>query len=437
MSVAVVGAGVAGLAAAYAARRAGLDVVVLEASARAGGLVETERTHGLLIEHGADALLEAKPVGMHVVRELGLDGEIVRGGPAPRRAFLATDDGLVPMPDGMGGMMPRSPWSVLASPLLSARAKLRLLSEPLAPDADHEETVREFADRRLGAEVRAQLVDPLMRAIYGVRSERLGLTSALPHLAAAEQRYGSLARAMWSARGSPPGLATLRDGMSELVAALIAAIGRERIHVRRPVSSIERRGRGHALHLGGDTIHADAVIVAVPAWAAAELLAPLDARLADELAAIEHVNADVVSLAYPRARVRHPLDGTGHLVARASDATRACTWASAKWPGRAPEDVVLVRAVLDAAVDERELVAIARRELEATLGVEGEPLLVRVRRRERALPIPSLGHRERRGRIAARARAIGGLAIAGAAEGALGVPDCLASGLRALSAVSP
>jgi oxygen-dependent protoporphyrinogen oxidase len=432
VNIVVVGAGVAGLAAAFAARREGHDVLVLEASARTGGLVETERAGGLLMEHGAETLVEGKAVGMRVIAELGLGDELVREGPAPRRTFIATDRGLFAMPDG--GIVPRSPWPLFASSLLSARAKWRLLREPFVPAARGDETVAAFGDRRLGREARATLVDPMMRAIYGVPSERLEMRSALPHLASLERTHGSLARAMLGPRRAGS-VATLRRGMSTLADALAAAVGRERVRLGCSVRSIERSKRGFTIYTDRSSLAAGAVVLAVPAWRAASLVAPIDSQLAAELSAIQHVDANVVSLAYPRAAVRHALDGTGHLAA-SGDATRACTWASAKWAERAPDGVVLLRAVLDEVAAPDELVAIARREVERALDIDGAPVLVRLRRRPRALPVPGPGHAERRARIAAHAHALSGLAIAGAGEGALGVPDCIASGLRAFHAVA-
>ena len=173
---------------------------------------------------------------------------------------------------------------------------------------------------------------------------------------------------------------------------------------------------------------------APPAGSAAPMREGRAPELAGELAAIPHVDADVVTLAYDRGAVSHPLDGTGHVVATPGARTRACTWASRKWHARAPEGAVLFRSVVDArGASDRDAIELARIELEPLLDIRGRPRLTRIRRRRAALPVPSVGHGERRARIAAHTQALDGLCLAGSAAGGVGVPDCLASGAAAVA----
>lgn len=217
--VAVVGAGVAGLAAGWALARAGVRVTVLERRHRVGGLVESERpVPGVLIEHGADGLLLGKSGGLPVLQALGLDGRLVRDGRAPRRALVLTDGGLVTMPQGLFAFQRRALPAMLRTPLLSPAAKLRLLLEPLAPRAEGDETVAAFFDRRFGRAVRDRLVTPMLRGLYGLTPDAIAMRAVFPTLAEYEDRYRSLVLALLVAprASADQALATLDGGMAVL-----------------------------------------------------------------------------------------------------------------------------------------------------------------------------------------------------------------------------
>ncbi|UJR84149.1 protoporphyrinogen oxidase [Sandaracinus amylolyticus] len=441
--VVVIGGGVAGLAAAWALTSKGIAVEVLEASARLGGLVETERTDdGFVIEHGPDAILEARPAAREVIDALGMSDQLVREGPAPRRAYVADEAGhLVPLPEGLAGLVPRAPFALFGSPLLSAAGKARLMFEPLVSRSAPESTsVARFVERRMGHEPRARLVDPLLRAIYGVRGDELDLDATMPHLRAMVRDHGSLGLAVLRASRRPPtpGLAALRGGMDTLIGRLAGAIGTQRIVRRTTVLDVVRASCGRfRVRTSSGAIDTDAVVVAVPAPTAAQMLGRLSSDLASELSAVKLVDADVVTLAYDRRAVDHPLDGTGHVVATPGARTRACTWASMKWHARAPEGAVLFRSVIDASgATDDEVIELARLELEPLLDIRARPRLTRLRRRRSALPVPTVGHPARRARIEARAREIGRVHLAGGASGGVGVPDCLATGLAAARALT-
>lgn len=441
MHVVVVGAGIAGLSAAvHAAKlRPGARVSVLEASARTGGLIQTEHgPGGFLMEHGPDSLMIAKPAGARVVDELALQGELVRTG--ARGSFLLDErDRLIALPEGLISPSPSTAWALGRSPLLSVRGKLRFFLEPLVPRRrdGEEESVEAFFSRRFGSEMAERVVDPVLRAVYGWPSRELGMESVMPRLLETE-RGGSIARASVRApRSARPPLVTFRRGMGQLASALASA-HRGALRTGVSVRALSRHARGFRLALSdASSLDADAVILAVPAWVAASIVEPLDPDLAGELGAIEHAPLASIHLAWRSRDVPQALCGTGFLVSPTSRCQlTACTWSSRKWPGRAPDGDVLVRAFLrDASLADRDAMAAARAELRALVGVNAAPLLIRIRRRARALPRCGVGHRARVDRMAALAASWSGLALAGNADGGVGIPDCIESGVRAAEAV--
>ncbi|MCC6765922.1 MAG: protoporphyrinogen oxidase [Deltaproteobacteria bacterium] len=447
--VAVVGAGIAGLTAARVLRHAapGADVVVLEASLRVGGLVETERLpEGFLLEHGADCLMTTKPAGLAAVRALGLGAEIVCGQGA-RRTYVACGDALVPIPPILGPFDPAAVWAFLRSPLLSLRGKLRAACEPFVPPrcGDGDESIADFAVRRFGRSLTEAVLDPLLGGVYGADTRRLSMAACLPRLCALERAHGSVVRGMRQAMRARrrrarageqvlPPVVALRRGMGSLTDAAARGLG---VELGASVRTIARHGRGFRLTTAKGIVDCDGVVLAAPAWALPPLLEPFAPDLAADLASIAHKRLDVVTLAWHRGEVPHALDGTGFVRAVGDPRpTAACTWASEKWPERAPAGAVLVRSVLTAPeLGDDDLVAAARADLAALLGVTAAPALVRVRRIARATPIYTVGHPALVGRIAERAAALGSVALAGNAYEGVGIPDCIASGEAAARAL--
>ena len=446
MRVVVVGGGIAGLAAARRLELLVPDVeVILVERDVLGGKVRTERVRGFVIEAAPDSFLSRKERGVALCEELGLADELIGRRPENHRTWVRRGRELLPLPEGLTGMIPTNLDALERSSLLSDEGRARFAAEPDQPAApgDEDESVAAFVTRRFGREAYDALVEPLLTGIYGGDGEQLSVRATFPQLRALELEHGSLLRALpaqAAPAGSPP-FVSLAGGMDVLVATLVAALTRTTV-VRGWAEAARRTADGYVVDLAGrDPVRADGLLLATPAFATAELVEELDADLAEVHASIPYASSVVVTLAFAAGDVR-PLDGYGYVIPRADGGdVLACTWSSQKWEGRAPAGSALVRVYAgrfggrDLTVESDDaLLALARDEL-ALLDVTAEPALVRVQRWPLGMPQYVLGHPERLERIEARLEAHPGLAVAGAAYRGVGIPDCVASGEAAAEAV--
>lgn len=442
MRVVVVGGGIAGLAAARELESLlpEAEVALVEEAPRLGGKLMTEREHGFVVEGAADSFLSRKPRGVGLAGELGL--ELVGRRPEHARSFVRLGRELHPLPAGLTGMIPASVDALDATSLLSTEGKARLAAEPDLPPAPAagDESIAAFVRRRLGDEAYERMVEPLMTGIYGGDGEQLSLQATFPNLRALELEHGSVLRGLQAqpaASGARPPFVSFARGTAELVEAILARLERTSIVTARAT----RVAAGYRVETTAGDLDADAVVLAVPAFAAADLLAGLDADLAELHAEIPYASSAVVTLAFREEDAG--FDGYGYVVPRAegTDAL-AATWSTRKWEGRAPHGVALVRVYLgrfggrDVTADtDDDLVAGAREELRAT-GVTAEPLRTWIHRWPRGMPQYVLGHPERLERIGAALERHPGLALAGAAYRGVGIPDCIASGEEAARSVT-
>ena len=444
MSVVIVGAGITGLAAAFELTKQSVPVVVLEASARAGGLIHTDRVDGFTIERGPDSLLAQKPAGIQLCDELGLGPGLIATTP-PRTAFVLGAGRLyhLPSPSILG--IPTTWKGIAQYDLLSWPARARLGLEPLVrrqPESN-DESVASFFRRRFGAATVPLVAAPLLGGIHAGDVEALSIRSLFPRLVEAESRRGSVVLSFGRTRPSGSGegaFRSLASGMGELVTAIEKRLPPGTIQCSSPVSAITRSESGWRVHSEERTFDARAVILAVPAFSAASLMAPLDAEAAALCSQVPYVSTASIALAWRREQVQHALTGSGFVVARTPSAPRitACTWVSSKWRGRAPAGYVLLRAFIGGATDpdaaslpDDELVAIATRELSAVLGISGAPELTRVYRWQRAGAQHNVGHLDRVARLEARLANLPGLLVAGSGFRSIGIPDCIADGRAA------
>ncbi len=457
--VVVVGGGIAGLAAAHrlvehAQAGAPLDVVLLEASDRLGGSIGTERAGGFVLERGADSMITDKPWGLALCERVGLAGRLVGTRPGERRTMVVHGGRLHPLPEGFLLMAPTSLWPVATSPLFSLAGKLRMALDLVLPRrrVGGDESLAAFVRRRLGGEALERVADPLAGGIYTADPERLSLAATMPRFLELERTHRSVVLGLRATARVAPGDAGARygmfvapvDGMGALVEAVARRLPEGVVRVGREVASLARDAGRWRIAAGGQAIDADAVIVAAPAFAAARLLAPLDPALGGLLDAIDYASSAMVTLGFPAAGLAGRLTGFGFVVPFTERRPLlACTYASRKYPGRAPEGHELLRAFVGGArrpdlveLDDDTLVTTVRDELRALLGITTDPVLVRVDRWRRAMPQYAVGHLDRVAAIEQRAAALPGLALAGAAYRGVGIPDCVRSGEAAADGVA-
>lgn len=472
MRIAVGGGGIAGLAAAFELekiRRQGADLeyALFEAGDRLGGSLASDIVEGAVLERGPDSFLTEKPAAMELCRELGLGDQLVPSNDSERKTYIVIRNRLVPLPDGLMFLVPTKLLPTAFSPLFSLGTKARMAMEllhPPSPNGYKDESVAALVERHYGYEVVDRLADPLLSGIYGGDAAQLSARAVLPRLVEMESQYGSLTRGMLAShrqarRRPPPSAAgdgtgsarparpalftTLRGGMQQLVDALTARLDPASVHVSTPINALERDPDGWRVDAGGFVSIYDAVILALPAWAAAALLGGVDAQLSDDLAAIPYSSSITVNLIYDQAGLNLP-EGFGFLVPPSENrAMLACTFAHHKFLGRTPPGKAVFRAFLGGMKNEAllaepdsALVAIVRRELREILGEEvfgtvAEPEHVQVSRWRRAMAQYAVGHKERIQRIAARVKTLPNLRLAGNAYDGIGIPDCIRLGRQA------
>jgi protoporphyrinogen/coproporphyrinogen III oxidase len=450
--VAVIGGGIAGLAAAHRlVEHGGAEVVLLEAGERLGGTIATERTGGFVLEAGPDSILTEKPWGVDLCRRVGIGDRLVGTRDGERRTYVVHDGRLTPLPDGFLLLAPTDLRAFAASGLFSWHGKLRVALDLVLPRAEtrRDESLASFVRRRLGREALERVAEPLVGGVYTADAERLSLAATMPRFRELETRHRSVILGLraQASRASAAGaryslFVAPADGVGSLVEALARRLPEGVVRLRSPVTSLGLEGRRWRLRAGVEALAADAVVLATPAPAAGTLLAPLDAELARLLGGIEYASSATVTLAYRSVDARG-LAGFGFVVPRVERrALLACTFASRKFPGRAPDGHELVRGFVGGALrpdlvelDDGALVEVVRRELEALVGISAAPELVRVHRHLRAMPQYAVGHLERVAAIETRAAALPALALAGAAYRGVGIPDCVRGGESAADAV--
>ena len=449
--VVVVGGGIAGLSAARALRESGRQVLLLEAGPRLGGVIRTERLGGFLVEAGPDAMLAQKPEALALCRALGLAHRVVPTNPATRAVFVLHRGRLHPLPEGMMLAVPTRVAPILRSRLFSWPGKLRMALDVVLPRRGEgpDESIASLLRRRLGQEAVDRLGEPLMAGIHSGDAEHLSIDATFPRFSERRRTHASLIRSMWRPRAPgptpPSAFSSLAGGLGELVDALAAALPAASIRLGARARSIPRGNGALVLTLDdGSTITAGAVIVAVPAWAAAPLLTPLSPAASQILRTIPFASSATVALGFRREDVGHPLDGYGLIVPRAEGLRcAACTFASTKFAARAPKGHVLLRAFLGGTrdpdvlqMDDAALGALVRRELAPVLGLRGAPLLERVYRWPRATPQMVVGHLDRMARLDAIVQELPGLFLTGAGLRGTGLPDAIADGERAARAAA-
>ena len=486
--IAVIGGGIAGLAAAH--RMVELDprcsVTLLEAGPRPGGVLSTMHEDGFQVEQSADNFITTVPWGLNLCRRLGLEDQLVQTNPAYRRTFVVRRGRMHLLPDGFLMMAPTRLWPLALTGILSPLGKIRAGVEYLIPPRRDEadESMAAFVRRRLGREAFDRLVEPLVGAVYAADMEKLSVLATLPRFREMERDHGSLIRAMRRQMKNRPRagresgarysmFVTLRDGLASLVERIVSRLPADTVQVNTAATRIERHGDGwrvwveendecrmmndewtvnaakasepsvhpssFILHPSSFILHPssfDSLILATPSPVTAKLLQPIDATLAARLASIDHSGTAIVSLGYESDRIGHPLDGMGVVVpAVERSPILACSFSSRKYPHRVPDGKELLRVFVGGArrpelaeMDDDRLLPLVLDELSRLLHIRGEPCFCRVAHWPATMPQYHVGHKELVAEIEARAATLPNLQLAGNAYRGVGIPDCIHGG---------
>ena len=453
--IVVVGGGLTGLTAAHRLLelRPDVRVTLLEASGRLGGVLETSHRDGFLVEHSADNFITDTPWAIDLCRRIGLEDDLLPTNTARRRAFVVKYGQLYPVPDGFLLMAPGKVFPIARSRLLTFAGKMRLVKErfvpPRAADAA-EESLAEFATRRLGQEAYEWIVQPLVAGIYSADPEKLSVAATLPRFLEMERRHGSLTQAALNKRrdarqdpnssgeaGARYGMfLALRDGMGTLVDALVAKLSNVSIQKNTPVKSITRDTASKwqiETSTADSLLVADGLIVTTSATVTAGLVESVEANMADRLRKIPYGGCSVVVLGLREKDIGRPVKGFGFVVPAVEERPiLAASFSSNKFPGRAPKGHVLARVFIGGAGNEHlmelpddELEQIAIEQLTELMELRGEPIFAQVARWNGAMPQYHVGHVELVDEIEQLAAELPGFALAGSAYRGVGIPHCI------------
>ncbi len=457
--VVIVGGGITGLALAHALEKAEepCRVHLLEGGPQLGGNIVTVRHNGFVIDAGPDSWVATKPHATRLAREVGLGDELIGTRPDTRKVYIVWKKELHAMPEGLVLGVPTE-WKPFAtSSLLDFDSKLRAGLDLFVPkkdlSGDNDESIGSFVSRRLGHDIADRIAGPLLGGIFAGDADELSIKACVPQFVEAEQKYGSLVRAMRALRETRKKQAaegereastftSLKRGVGDLVVNVAHKLRDAEVVTGDPATHVgklaegDERGRWAVTTAKGETLYADDVALTVPAHAAARLLTDVDPGLVSMLGEVGYVSTATVFLAYRKYDVRHPLDAVGFLVPKPEGRPiLACTFVSSKWDHRAPSGQVLLRVFVGGAGqehilqrDDEELVQIAKEQLFDLLGIDRPPMFAKVFRWKKASPQPTVGHLVRMRHILERVATHPGLHVGGNGYVGTGIPDAVRQG---------
>lgn len=442
LDVIVIGGGISGLATAFGLQQKALRVAVLEAAPRAGGVIASRRRDGLLYETGPNSTLDTTPLVNELLAEVGLAGERADARPAASIRYIIRG--------GKPIALPTSPGAFLTTPAFSLAAKLRLVRElfiaPTPPGV--EESIAAFVRRRLGNEFLDYAIDPFVAGIYAGDPEQISVPAAFPRLLALEQKYGGLikgqilgARERKKNKEVAKNTAktfSFRNGMQTLTDGVAGKLARIECGVR--VRRVARDDDG-AFRVEGDkdgtpvVRRARAVVVATPAYAAADIVREIAPDAGAALASIDYAPVAVVAAAFRRAEVAHSCEGFGFLVPRKEQRRiLGSLFSTSMFDNRGPAGMILLTTFAGgrrnpevAALPDDAVAQLVQTELHALIGA-GTPIWTEVVRWPRAIPQYNLGHLDRIARVTAAEQANPGLAFCANYKGGVSVSDCIKNG---------
>jgi len=484
MRIAVIGGGIAGLAAAYRTAKLfsdlnkPLELSVFEAGSRLGGIIETLEGDDYLVEMGPDSFTTLKPAAIDLCREIGLKGKLISTNKDNRRAFIARGGVLNAIPKGFVMLAPNQYDTFFESNILSKTGKLRMAIEqfiaPIATIAE-DESVASFVRRRFGPEAVDSIAQPMMGGIYTSDITKLSLRATMPKFLDYEQKYGSVAAGLRReereskrtnqaiAESTSPAtdiastshvaesggarysaFVSFDRGMQVLPNHLAELIGRKNIYCNCSVDSLSLVPEGWSIDLAtGGSLIFDQVILAVPTAVASQLLKSVDGAASDLLSRIRYASSAVACIIVDRAQITHPLDGFGFVVpAKENRSILACSFSSVKFAGRCSDDKIILRIFMGGELDpqmwqlpDHELLEMALRDLNFYLGLSGVPERHWVKRWPQSMPQYEVGHLTLVRSIEQALSRLKGVHYAGAGLHGIGIPDCIASGESAARSV--
>lgn len=448
--VAVIGGGISGLAAAHRLNELdpACEIHLFEGDQKLGGVLQTSRTDdGYLLEHSADNFITNIPFALDLCKRLGMEAELLPTNETLRKAYVLRQGKLYPVPEGFVLMAPSQIWSVVTTPILSWAGKLRLAQEYFIRrrESPADESLESFVTRRLGKEVYDRLVQPLIGGIYTADPQKLSVQATLQQFVQMEREHGSLIKGMrkrsqTSGEGKESGarysmFVAPKEGMAQLIRKLHESLANQSVHLGVKVTGIRQDERGWIVQYGKEEEVFDAVIVALPAPQAAEVLSE-QAAIANYLRQIPYAGCSVAIVTVDQSQIRKPVEGFGFVVPEIEKRKiLAVSFSSAKYPGRAPEGKVILRVFVGGAchpeladLSDEEMRSIVQSELSELIGLEGEPENYLVTRWNGKMPQYHLGHLDRVAALEEEAAKLPGLELAGNAYRGVGVPQCIQSG---------
>lgn len=448
--IVIVGGGLSGLTLAYVLlqKKPDIEISVLEADDRPGGKIWTEQVERFLCERGANGFLDNKPRTLELCKSLGI--EPVRSNENSKKRFIFVNGKL--------NALPESPPAFIKSDLISWPGKLRMLLEYNAPKGPDDETVADFIMRRLGREALEKLIDPMTSGIYAGDPYNMSMKSCFPRIKELEQEYGGLFRALLKIRKqkkqqqreakrkdgestvsvAPGGtLTSFYNGAQTMTDALAKKLG-SRLNLGTMVHSVTKNGNAYQVHTSKDTLDADIVVLASPAYASSDILKELDRAMSETLSGIPYPHVAVVCFGYSKEKIGHPLNGFGFLVPHIEGRKILGTlWDSSIFPNRASEGHALLRTMVGGAkapdmamhADEQ-IISMVFDELKPILTLKTDPDMVKIYRWEKAIPQYLLGHSEKLKALDEKLRSYSGLYLAGNAYRGIGMNDCVENGYK-------
>ncbi|MCP5109684.1 MAG: protoporphyrinogen oxidase, partial [bacterium] len=402
-SVASVGGGISGLSTDYYLAEAGIPSTLIERQPHLGGVITTKIVEGCVVEGGPDSFLTAKPWAMHLIRDLGLEDQVIGSNDHLRVTYVRKKGALVPLPDGLMMMVPTKILPMVTTGLLGWGTKLQMAAEwfrrrDAAPKQDR--SVADFVADHYGQEAVDYLAEPLLAGVYGGSPQLLSVGSVLNRFVELEAQYGSLTRGVLSERKKAAAAArggtlfrTLRGGLGQLVAALQDSVAKSMTVRTGEAEALETDGKGFRIRVNGQWMAADRLVLACQSYHAADLIETVEPEVSELLGSIAYSSSMTVALGYDKSSFRHPLEGFGFLVPKLERGRMiACTWVGTKFTHRVPDDRVMLRCFLggcdDAAIlDEPDetVVATVREELRNIMSIAEEPVFIRVSRWPRSM----------------------------------------------------